>query len=351
MYKRVPVLPAFKIGSWEIPAGSRETIDIPVSVLSDHTPISMSVHVIHGRQPGPTLFVSAATHGDEVIGVEVVRRLLQSAKIKNIKGTLLAIPIVNAYGFMNHSRYLPDRRDLNRSFPGSPSGSLAARLAHIFMSEIVARSDVGIDLHSAAIHRTNLPQIRVTPNMPKSKELARVFGAPLTLTSPVRDKSLRASAQASGVDVLVYEAGEGLRFDEFSVRAGVSGTLRVMRHLKMIPKTAISKSSVQSISSGSSFWTRASIGGLLRTHKTIGEEVKSGDLLGVISDPFGDKDTEILAEQEGLVMGRTNLPVVNEGDALFHIAKISKSIDAEAKIDELASQLVDEALLDEDEII
>lgn len=341
----------FEIGAHSVKPGSRATVDLPVSVLSDHTPVSMSVHVVHGRRPGPTLFVSAAIHGDEIIGAEIVRRLLRTANLKTLKGTLLAIPIVNAFGFMNHSRYLPDRRDLNRSFPGNSSGSLASRLAHIFMTEVVSRSDIGIDLHSAAIHRVNLPQIRVSPSKPKTMELAKIFRAPLTITSKIRPGSLREAAMNKGVDVLLYEAGEGLRFDEFAVRAGVSGILRVMRHLDMIPKKKARKKKVETILSTSSSWERALVGGLLRTHKNIGEHVQAGDLLGVISDPFGEHETEILALQSGLLMGRINLPIVNEGDALFHIAKINKNIDAEAKIDELVRHLEDDILLDEDEII
>jgi predicted deacylase len=154
---------AFEIGQYKVPAGSRQTVDVPVSVLSDHTPVTMSVHVVHGKCSGPTVFVSGGVHGDEVIGVEIIRRLLKAPGIAAMRGTLLAIPIVNAFGFINHSRYLPDRRDLNRMFPGSASGPLASRLAHQFMSEIVLRSDLGIDLHSAAIHRTNYPQVRVSP--------------------------------------------------------------------------------------------------------------------------------------------------------------------------------------------
>ena len=237
----MPDRAAFQLGTHRIAPGTRATIDLPVSVLSDHTPVTMSVQVVHGRLPGPTLFVSAAVHGDEVIGVEIVRRLLRAPSLDRLKGTLLAIPIVNAFGFMNHSRYLPDRRDLNRSFPGSAKGSLAGRLAYMFMKEIVARSDVGIDLHSAAIHRTNLPQIRVSPSKPDTMTLAEVFGAPLILTSKVRDGSLRQAAQQKGVDILLYEAGEGLRFDEFAVRAGVTGILRVMRHLEMVSAKGIAK--------------------------------------------------------------------------------------------------------------
>ena len=342
---------AFKLGTRHITPGTRETIDLPVSVLSDHTPVSMSVHVVHGRSPGPTLFVSAAVHGDEVIGVEIVRRLLRVPNLDRLKGTLLAIPIVNSFGFMNHSRYLPDRRDLNRSFPGSAEGSLAARLAHIFMQEIVAQSDAGIDLHSAAIHRTNLPQIRVSPSKPETMALAEAFGAPLIVTSKVREGSLRQAAQKKNVDILLYEAGEGLRFDESAVRTGVTGIMRAMRHLRMISGKRITKPKVESIQSTSSYWQRAPAGGLLRTFKTIGEQVDSGNVLGVVSDPFGEKETEVVVENAGLLIGRTNLPIVNEGDALFHVAKLKRNDDAETTIDSLAAQLDEDPFFDDDEII
>ena len=343
--------PAFRLGSNTIAPGTRKTIDLPVSVLSDHTPVTMSVHVVHGRQPGPTLFVSAAVHGDEVLGVEIVRRLLRAANLKSLRGTLLAVPIVNAFGFLNHSRYLPDRRDLNRSFPGSAKGSLTARLADLFMTEIVCRSDYGIDLHSAAIHRTNLPQIRVTPSKPETLDLAKAFGAPLIIKSRLRNGSLRQAAQNEGVDILLYEAGESLRFDEFAARVGVAGILRVMRHLEMISAKGVTKPKASPIVSTSSYWRRAPAGGLLRTFKSTGDEVEKGDLLGAISDPFGEVETEIVAEEPGLIIGRTNLPTINEGDGLFHIARLNGGDDAEAKLDSLASQLEEDPLFDEDEII
>ncbi len=342
---------AFQLGAHEIAPGARRTIDLPVSVLSDHTPVTMSVHVVHGRRPGPTLFVSAAVHGDEVIGVEIVRRLLRARSLNKLRGTLLAIPIVNAFGFMNHSRYLPDRRDLNRSFPGSAQGSLTARLAHLFMREIVARSDVGIDLHSAAIHRTNLPQIRVSPSKPETMRLAEAFGAPFILTANTRDGSLRQAAHDKGVDILLYEAGESLRFEERPIRAGVAGILRVMRQLEMVPGKDVRKPKAPPIQSNSSYWLRAPVGGLLRTFKTIGEQAAKGDVLGAISDPFGESETEIVVEEPGLLIGRTNLPVVNEGDGLFHIARIKREGDPEATIDSLAAQLDEDPLFDEDEII
>jgi predicted deacylase len=341
----------FEIGTHRIGPGNRDTIDLPVSVLSDHTPVAMSVHVVHGRRPGPTMFVSAAVHGDEVIGVEIVRRLLRTPSLSRLRGTLLAVPIVNAFGFMNHSRYLPDRRDLNRSFPGSAKGSLAGRLADLFMQEIIGRSDVGIDLHSAAIHRTNLPQIRVSPSRPETMSLAEAFGAPLILTSRLRDGSLRQAAQEKGVDILLYEAGEGLRFDELAVRVGVAGILRVMHRLEMIPGRGMSKAKTPPIRSTSSYWLRAPAGGLLRTFKSTGDHVQPGDILGAISDPFGETETEVTAEEAGLIIGRTNLPAVNEGDGLFHIAKLKHRDDPGATIDSLTAQLDADPLFDEDEII
>jgi uncharacterized protein len=342
---------AFEIGGHSIPPNSRQTVDLPVSVMSDHTPITMSVHVVHGQQPGPTLFVSAAIHGDEVMGVEVVRRLLRMPNLDRLKGTLLAVPIVNTYGFLNHSRYLPDRRDLNRTFPGSAAGSLAARLAHQFMTEVVMRSDVGIDLHSAAIHRTNLPQIRVSPRKPETMSLADAFGAPIIMTSKIRDGSLRQAAQAHDVDILLFEAGEGLRFDELAVRTGVMGILRVMRQLGMIKAKGVNRPHVPPMRSSSSYWLRAPAGGLLRTLKSTGGHVEAGDVLGLVSDPFGDVETEIVAEEAGLIVGRTNLPVVNEGDGLFHVARIRQRDDPAATIDLLAGQLEEDPLFDEDEII
>lgn len=341
---------AFKIGEVAIQPGSRQTIDLPVSVLSDHTPVTMSVHVVHGRRPGPTLFVSAAVHGDEVIGVEIARRLLRSQHLGSLRGTLLVVPIVNAFGFLNHSRYLPDRRDLNRSFPGQQHGSLAGRLAHLFMKEIVLRSDFGIDLHSAAIHRTNMPQIRVSPSSDKTLEFADAFGAPVVIVAKLRDGSLRKAAQVKGIDILLYEAGEGLRFDEASARAGLAGILRVMHEMEMIPQKGVSRAKIKPVRMTSSTWLRAPAGGLMRGFKRTGEYVDVGDLLGQIADPFGESEVDVVSDIAGVIVGRTNLPIVNEGDALFHVAETTVE-NAEDKIDALSSQLQGDPMFDEDEII
>ncbi|MGR3484955.1 MAG: succinylglutamate desuccinylase/aspartoacylase family protein [Paracoccaceae bacterium] len=342
--------PPFEIGTHKVPAGVRTTVELPVSVLSDHTPVAMSVQVIHGKAAGPTVFVSAGIHGDEVIGVEIVRRLLRSPQLARVAGTLLVVPIVNTFGFLNHSRYLPDRRDLNRMFPGSLGGSLAARLAHLFLTEVVARSDLGIDLHSAAVHRTNLPQIRISPGNPATAELAEVFGAPVILQSELREGSLRDAAKRIGRDVLLYEAGEGLRFDEMSARAGLSGILRVLQHLGVV-KGRGAKSRVASQWCASSKWLRAPVGGLLRTFRADGAVVARGDVLAAVADPFGGEEREIAAPFEGIVVGRAVMPVVNEGDAVFHLARIASPARAESAMEDYASQLADDPMFDEDEII
>ena len=341
----------FKLGGMTIEAGTRATVDLPVSVLSDHTPVNLSAQVIHGKKDGPVMFVSAAIHGDEVIGVEIVRRLLRLPNMDRLHGTLIAVPIVNTFGFLNHSRYLPDRRDLNRCFPGSPSGSLAARLANLFMTEIVKRSDFGIDLHSAAIQRTNLPQIRVNSGNDRMMHMAKVFGAPVIIPSRLRDGSLRHAAADLGCDMLLYEAGEGLRFDEYAARTGVMGILRVMRELGMIASRGVTKPKATPIQTKSSTWLRAPAGGLIRMFKQAGDTVVEGDLLGIVSDPFGEHDTEVTADESGIIIGRTNLPIVNEGDALFHVALLPKPEAAADTMETLAEQMEDQPLFDEDEII
>ncbi|MFB9148421.1 succinylglutamate desuccinylase/aspartoacylase family protein [Roseovarius ramblicola] len=338
----------FEIGGERVAPGTRARVDIPVSTLSNHTPVHLSVEVIHGRRKGPVLFVSAAIHGDEVIGVEIVRRLLRAAPLNSMAGTLLAVPIVNTFGFLNHSRYLPDRRDLNRVFPGLSAGSMASQLAHIFMEEVVRRSDVGIDLHSAAIHRSNLPQIRLTPDNERLADLGAAFGAPVMMESSLRDGSLRMAAEAAGVDVLLYEGGEGLRFDEAAARAGMAGTLRVMRRLGMIAAKGVPRAKARPVRARASSWYRAPRGGLFRGFVGLGDAVAPGTVLGAVANAFGDVESEVVSDQTGILIGRTNMPVVYEGDALFHVAETAR---AAAAAEGISAHLDVGALFDEDEII
>ncbi len=316
-------------------AGTNTTIELPVGRLYTHAPMMMPVHVIKGKRSGPRLFISAAIHGDEINGVEIIRRLLKSPALKRLRGTIIAVPIVNIHGLINHSRYLPDRRDLNRSFPGTEKGSIAARLAHLLMTQIVSQSTHGIDLHTGAIHRDNLPQIRANLDDEETDRLAKAFNAPVIISSNLRDGSLREAAAEYGIPMLLYEAGEALRFNEVAIRAGVKGIINVMRTLDMLPPSR-SKSTkhIPPVVARSSTWVRAPDSGILRAMVALGSRVKKDTLLGVISDPFGESETNVNSAFSGIVIGRTNLPLVNEGDALFHIARFERVVEAANRVDE-----------------
>lgn len=327
-----------------------DTIDIPVSRLSTNTEIAMRVRVVHGAKPGPVIFVSGSVHGDEIIGVEICRRLLATISAKRLAGTLLCIPIVNAYGFVQHQRYLPDRRDLNRSFPGSATGSLAAQLAHHFTQEIIARCEVGIDLHSAGLHRENLPQIRISADRARATELAEAFAAPAIIVSSLREGSLRQTAADHGCDVLLLEAGEALRFNELSMRVGVQGILRVMAHLGMGVRQP-RKAGATPIRSHRTVWVRAPEGGIFRAVKASGAFVHEGEALGYLADPFGDMDMPVTSPISGVIIGRSNLPVVNQGDALMHIAEVQRPKTAEERLNDIEEAVFADRLFDEDEIV
>jgi predicted deacylase len=343
----------FVIGGVEIAPGERKLVDLPVSKLSNHTPVTLPVHVLHGPKPGPTMFISAAVHGDELNGVEIIRRVLRIVQAGNLCGTLLCVPVVNAYGFIGRSRYLPDRRDLNRSFPGSASGSLAARLAYLFLHEVVKRCQFGIDLHTAAVHRVNLPQIRSDfVKRPSCRDLSEAFGAQVVLEAPERPGSLRKAAREAGVDVLVYEGGEGLRFDEFAIKAGVDGITGVMLSTGMLalpdgadPKLP-NRDGRTPVFANASKWVRAPEGGVFRTSKRIGEAIGEGEVIGYVANPYEESEAEIRSPGRGIIIGRTTLPIVNMGDALFHIAWSQEHDRVRAH--RLATA---DPLMDEDEII
>ncbi len=310
------------IGGVTVRPGERCTIDLRITDLSTHTPMAMPIQVICGRKSGPTLFVSAAVHGDEINGVEIIRRVLKLSALKRLRGILIAVPIVNVFGFVSLSRYLPDRRDLNRSFPGSPRGSLASRLADLFLNEVAKPCSHGIDLHTGAVHRSNYPQIRANLDDPEAARMAESFGVPVAINASLRDGSLRQAAAAHGVSVIVYEGGEALRFDEFSIRAGVKGVTRVLRTLGMLPPSKRRTSPLAPLLARSSTWVRAPASGILRASGALGQQVQEGVSLGAISDPFGENEFDIQSPADGIVIGRTNLPVVHEGDALFHIVRV-----------------------------
>lgn len=327
------------INNHVIKPGENVVIDLPLPSLYTHTPMIMPVHVVRGKKAGPCLFVSAAIHGDELNGLEIVRRLLKQPALKRIRGTLIAIPMVNVYGVIHHSRYLPDRRDLNRSFPGSPKGSLAARLADLFMDEIVSHCTHGIDLHTGAIHRSNLPQIRANLDNEETLALAKAFNVPVLINSNLRDGSLRESAAEKGIPMLLYEAGEALRFDEMCIRAGVQGILEVMRYLNMISLRKSKKGLKEPYIARSSSWVRSPASGIFRTVKPLGAYIKRQEVLGAISDPISNEEVELRAPHNGLVIGRSEIPLVYEGEALYHLAKFEDYKEVAEQIESFQDQI------------
>ena len=330
------------IGDVAILPGESKKIDLPVVRLYTDTEIKMPVYVKRARKDGPVMFVSAAVHGDELNGVEIIRRLIRRSSLKLTKGTLIFVPMVNVYGVLNQSRYMPDRRDLNRVFPGSTRGSLAGRLAHIFLNEIVSKCDYGIDLHTGAIHRSNLPQIRADLDDVETREMAEHFGVPVLLNSNLRDGSLRESAVEHGVKILLYEAGEALRFDELSIRAGERGVINVLAHLGMISKRkSLSNKKIMPFIAYSSSWVRADNSGFVRDRVQIGDQVTKGQVLAEIGDSFGEVQSQVLAGRAGIIIGKQNIPLVQEGDAMFHIAYFKESDEVAGNIEDLADNLLD----------
>ena len=326
----------FKIGDEKVFPGERKQINLEIASLYDYTKLTIPIEVIRGKEEGPVIFISAAIHGDEINGVEIIKRLLKRPSLKKLKGTLIAIPVVNVFGFNNKSRYLPDRRDLNRCFPGSLKGSLGSRLARVFMNEIVSKCTHGIDLHTGALHRTNLPQIRACLDDEETNELAKCFGVPVLINSQLRDGSLREAARKKKVTTLLFEGGEALRFEEDVIKTGLQGCLAVMRSIGMLPKLVKKKKTKLNthVAQGSS-WVRASHSGSFRALKRIGSHVKEGDVLAVITDLFGCNPYEVISKEEGIIIGMSMIPLVNKGDAMVHIATFKNSKKVKMAIDDI----------------
>ncbi len=318
-----PKLEPFVLAGQTIAPGRQAKLELPIARLMSGTPVALPVLVRRGRKDGPTVWITAAVHGDELCGIEIIRRVLEVVTPRSMAGTVIAVPVVNVHGFNRGDRYLPDRRDLNRSFPGSPRGSLASRIAHLIMTEVIARCSAGIDLHTGSDHRTNLPQIRADLSDPETLELARVFAAPVAIHSKTRDGSLRQAATEKGSDVLVYEAGEADRFDENAIRAGTAGVLRVLEHLGIWAGAPSPTSSVWL--SQNTMWLRSSQSGILHLEVALGDEVTRGDNVATIYDPFGKRLGKVSARTNGMVIGQIQRPLVNRGDAILHIAELSKS--------------------------
>ncbi|ASJ71215.1 succinylglutamate desuccinylase/aspartoacylase family protein [Granulosicoccus antarcticus] len=335
----------FTLAGTEVTSGTRQMINVPMPNLSAQTNTSMTVHVVHGKQSGPVLFLSSAIHGDELNGIEIIRQVLATKAVSRLKGTLIAVPVVNAYGLIQASRYLPDRRDLNRVFPGSETGSLAGRIAYVFMQEIVSVSTHGIDLHTGSGHRTNLPQIRADLDDPETERLAREFGVPVMLNASVRDGSLRGSASELGVPILLYEAGEALRYNDMAIRAGVQGILNVMRALGMLPDNrGSSRKTNEPFVARSSSWLRAPESGMFRSTVKLGAQVGKDDIVGYIAEPSTGVRHPIHSRNAGVIIGLQELPLVHEGDAILHLARFRGDIDEVAnQVESFQQDHIDDA--------
>ena len=315
---------SFTIGDLEVKAGRSAIGDLPISRLVTGTQISLPINVFHGRDDGPIVWLSAAVHGDEIGGVEIIRRALGSIDPRALSGTIVAVPIVNIHGFLNGDRYLPDRRDLNRSFPGSANGSLAARVANLFMTEIVSRCEVGIDLHTGSDHRTNLPQIRADLDDPTTRELAIAFGAPLMMHSELRDGSMRAAATATGSTVLLYEGGEAWRYDRAAIEAGTVGIRRIITRLGMVDADEESDpdAAPTPVETRSSAWVRARRSGIALLDVELGQMVERGETVATVRDSVGRRLSTARSPRTGMVIGHIQQPLVNQGDAIIHVAEI-----------------------------
>ncbi|KLV08931.1 deacylase [Photobacterium aquae] len=336
----------FELGGVTVSPGERKSCELEIARLYTHSPLSVTVEILHGKHPGPVLLVNAAIHGDELNGIEITRQVIDKIDLKKLHGTVVAVPVVNVFGFIHKSRYLPDRRDLNRCFPGSERGSIAGRMAYQYFNQVVRRCTHVVDLHTAAIYRTNLPQIRANLENPAAREMAMAFGSPVVVDATLRDGSLRAAAEEFDIPVITMEAGEALRLDPHAVGAGVSGVLRVMRHLEML-RTGHSKKLPEPMVPRATRWVRADFDGLLRSHVALGAKVSKNQVIATISDPSGSAEQSVVAPQGGIVIGQQTLPLVNEGDAIFHIAFFEEPDDL---VEEHVESYLDDAIevLDDD---
>ncbi len=306
-----------KIAGQEIHPGEFKEIDINIARLPSHTVIDTPIYISRGLEDGPVLALTAGMHGDEINGMEIVRRILDTGLHQPKRGVTVCMPIVNIYGFLNYSRDVPDGKDINRSFPGNKNGSLASRVAYNLMHEVIPFIDYGIDFHTGGAMRTNYPQVRAVLKDETNFALAQAFSAPFTIDSPFRPNSLRKEASKRGKNIIVYEGGESLRFDQQAIEEGVSGTLRLMKHLNMIDWAPDPKEESRVVWNTS--WIRAKSAGLFQPSIQCGQLVHKGQWVGTITDPFGEFKEQVLASEMGYVVGLNNIPVINAGDALMHI--------------------------------
>ena len=316
---------ALTIFDTTIQPGEHLTLALPTPELYTCTPMHIPIHIIHGKKAGPCLLVCAALHGDETNGISIVQKLLHFQLLKKLQGTLIAVPVINVYGLMAQQRNLPDRRDLEGSFPGSETGSYAARLAYSFNKEILSKATHCIDLHTGEPHYKKFPQVLTNLSRKDAADLAKMFQAPVIVHTDSKQGFLWQMDREQGIPTLVYQTGEAARQDETGIRIGVKGVLRVLRHLNMIHSNAKIEDQNPAVIRDS-IWVRSPGSGLCQIFKKLGAFVKKEEKLAVITDPFGRAQKfQIHSPCDGIVITQNNLPLTNEGEPLMQIAKTESS--------------------------
>jgi predicted deacylase len=301
--------------------GERKTIDVEIAKLHTMTKLKIPVIIERSKVDGPTVLFSACLHGDEINGTEIVRQIIRKKINIPKRGTIICIPIINIFGFINQTREFPDKRDLNRVFPGSKNGSLASRFAHFLVTEIIPKVDYAIDFHAGGASRFNAPQIRIVPNNSKLKELATIFNAPFTLYSKNIQGSFRNACTKLGVKMLLFEGGKSLDINEMVTQEGIEGTLRFLKHLDMLnPKRETILTQRETIFIEKSNWIRANFSGMFHGLVKIGSFVKKGEVLAMISDPYGKVEHKVKAPNDGFIINVNDAAIVYQGDAVFHIS-------------------------------
>lgn len=319
-----------KILDTTIAAGEQKTVYLNIAKLHTGTPIQIPIIVARASKPGPCLLLTAGIHGDETNGVEIVRQIVANKYHLPETGTVICMPVINVFGYLNQERDFPDGRDLNRMFPGSKSGSLASRFAYYIMTEVVPHIDYCIDFHTGGASRFNYAQVRLDAKDQKALDLAKIFGAKFIIDAKHREKSFRYTLSKLGKSVLLFEGGKSLHLDRIVTKIGVQGVQRVMHYLGMrdyAKELEDFRVLPQCIMITDSTWVRAQHSGMFRSHKRMGSLVAKGEKIGTISDPYGSVETAVLSSDNGYIICANHAPIVHQGDALFHITEETYEID------------------------
>ncbi|MGY5845846.1 succinylglutamate desuccinylase/aspartoacylase family protein [Salegentibacter sp. HM20] len=312
----------------KVQPGKSATINFNMARLYTTTSVEVPVIIERSKKPGPVVLITAGIHGDEINGIEVVRQIISKGINKPQKGSIICIPVVNIFGFLNMRREFPDGRDLNRMFPGSQNGSLASRFAFQFVEKILPVANFCLDFHTGGASRFNAPQIRVKKGDDQSISYAKIFNAPFTIHSKTITKSYRETCSKLGIPVLLYEGGKSQFSDKEIARHGVEGTMRMLSHLEMLnPKFEYPDANTQTVIIENSFWMRAKYSGLLHIKIPCGKHVEKGEFIATITDPYGKFRHKVKAANTGYIINVNESPIVYQGDAIFHISLPPKEED------------------------